>query len=149
MSFSRQILVGLLAGVALGLFLGELAATREYAPEAEVVVLQSEETLFQFLEGRGADFDALVMPAERGAIWSLRHPHLSVVVPDPPIMTIPLAYVIGERDERLRLFLNTWIDLLKRDGTVDELRDYWVYGRNAETRRPRWSIIRNVLGWVE
>jgi hypothetical protein len=64
-------------------------------------------------------------------------------------MTIPLAYVVGERDERLRLFLNTWVDLLQRDGTIDDLRDYWVYGKAAEEERPRWSIIRNVLGWVE
>jgi hypothetical protein len=64
-------------------------------------------------------------------------------------MTIPLAYVVGERDERLRQFLNTWLDLLHRDGTLDDLRDYWVYGKDAKPRQPRWSVIRNVLGWVE
>ena len=64
-------------------------------------------------------------------------------------MAIPLAYVVGEGDERLRLFLNTWIDIMLRDGTVAELQDYWVYGKSAQPRRPRWSIIRNVLGWVD
>jgi Na+/H+-dicarboxylate symporter/ABC-type amino acid transport substrate-binding protein len=126
-----------------------VTGTREYAPEAEVIALGSKKDIFGFLEGQPTDLDAVVMPAERGAIWSIRHPRLSVVVPDPPIMTIPLAYVVGERDERLRLLLNTWIDLLQRDGTIDELRDYWVYGKAAEEKRPRWSIIRNVLGWVD
>ncbi len=90
-----------------------------------------------------------MFPAERGPSGLIRYPRLAVVVPDPPIMTLPLAYVVAERDERLWLFLNTWIDLKKRDGTIDELQDYWVYGKNAQPREPRWSIIRNVLGWVE
>jgi hypothetical protein len=64
-------------------------------------------------------------------------------------MTIPLAYVVAERDGALWLFLNTWIDLKQRDGTIDELRDYWVYGKDAHPREPRWSVARNVLGWVE
>jgi hypothetical protein len=34
-------------------------------------------------------------------------------------------------------------------GTIDRGRDYWVLGRGAEATGPRWSIIRNVLGWVD
>ena len=122
---------------------------REYAPEAEIDVADGGDEVRRFIEGERTDLDAFVLPAERGAIYSIRHPRLSVVVPDPPIMTIPLAYVVGERDERFRLFLNTWIDVMKRDGTIDDLRDYWVYGKDAQPRQPRWSIIRNVLGWVD
>jgi Na+/H+-dicarboxylate symporter len=126
-----------------------VAGMREYAPEAELEVIDSQEDLVRFVEGEKPDLDAFVLSAERGAVWSIRHPNLSAVVPDPPIMTIPLAYVVGEGDERLRLFLNTWIDIMLRDGTVDELQNYWVYGKDAEPQRPRWSIIRNVLGWVK
>jgi Na+/H+-dicarboxylate symporter/ABC-type amino acid transport substrate-binding protein len=126
-----------------------VAVMREYAPEAELEVIDSMDDVIGFAKGERTDLDAFVMPAERGAIRSLRNPGLSVVVPDPPIMSIPLAYVVGERDERLRLFLNTWIDIQLRDGTVDELQDYWVYGKSAQRSGPRWSIIRNVLGWVD
>ena len=70
-------------------------------------------------------------------------------MPNPPLMTTPLAYVVAERDGPLWLFVNTWIDLRQRDGTIGELQDYWVYGKDAEPRAPRWSVIRNVLGWVE
>jgi Na+/H+-dicarboxylate symporter len=35
------------------------------------------------------------------------------------------------------------------NGTIDALRDYWVHGREAEPRRPRWSVVRNVLGRVD
>jgi Na+/H+-dicarboxylate symporter/ABC-type amino acid transport substrate-binding protein len=126
-----------------------VAGVREYAPEAEIEVADEIEDVTGFFAGDRPDLTAFVLPAERGAIRSLRHPRVSVVVPDPPIMTIPLAYVVGEGDDRLRLFLDTWLDILKRDGTIAELRDYWVYGRDARPREPRWSIIRNVLGWVE
>ena len=126
-----------------------VSAVREYAPGAELEVLRTKPELLRFLRGEMPDVDAVVMTAERGAIRSLHHPQLSVVVPDPPIMTIPVAYVIGEGDERLRQSVNTWIDFLKRDGAIDNLRDYWVYGKDAKPREPRWSIIRDVLGWVE
>ena len=46
-------------------------------------------------------------------------------------------------------FLDTWFELKKRDGTIDELFDYWVLGKGAETKEPRWSVIRNVLHWVD
>ena len=41
------------------------------------------------------------------------------------------------------------VDLKRKDGTVDELYDYWMLGGASRPREPRWSIIRNVLGWVD
>ena len=139
------------SGLRLGVLRSSLVVdrVRRYVPEAEVRELESFEEAERFFEGRHHGLDALVVSAERGAVWSLRYPRLAVVVPAPPLMTIPLAYVVAERDGALWLFLNTWIDLKQRDGTIDELRDYWVYGKDAQPREPRWSIIRNVLGWVE
>ena len=128
---------------------GVVDRVRRYFPEAEVRELESFEELETFFEGRHPDLDALVASAERGAVWSLRYPRLAVVVPNPPLMTMPLAYVVAERDGPLWLFVNTWIDLKQRDGTIGEFQDYWVYGKDAEPRAPRWSVIRNVLGWVE
>lgn len=45
--------------------------------------------------------------------------------------------------------MNSWIELKKSDGTVQQLYDYWVLGREAEQLGPRWSVIRDVLGWVD
>jgi hypothetical protein len=39
--------------------------------------------------------------------------------------------------------------LKQQEGTVAELYDYWMLGGVAEPRHRRWSVIRNVLGWVE
>jgi hypothetical protein len=27
--------------------------------------------------------------------------------------------------------------------------DHWILGKTANQRQPRWSIIRNVLHWVD
>jgi hypothetical protein len=39
--------------------------------------------------------------------------------------------------------------LKKRDRTIDTLYDYWILGKNAVPKQPRWSVIRNVLHWVK
>ena len=62
---------------------------------------------------------ALAMPAERGSAWTLLYPQFSVVVPEPGIVKIPLAYPIGRHDEAFASFINTWIDLKRKDGTID------------------------------
>jgi hypothetical protein len=46
-------------------------------------------------------------------------------------------------------FVNSWIELKRRDRTLDRLYDHWILGESAEHAKPRWSVIRDVLGWVQ
>jgi ABC-type amino acid transport substrate-binding protein len=92
--------------------------------------------------------DAVVLPAERGSVLSLLYPKYTVIVPEPGIVKIPLAYPVARRDHELAAFLNTWIELKRRDGTIDALYGHWILGKQAVKREPRWSIMRNVLHWV-
>ena len=46
-------------------------------------------------------------------------------------------------------FMNIWIDLKQKDRTIQSLYDYWILGKNAVPTQPRWSVIRDVLHWVE
>jgi Na+/H+-dicarboxylate symporter len=119
---------------------------RERAPRVKLQVIRDAAPL---LTSQRRDFDAIVMPAERGSAWTLIYPQFTVVVPEPGIVRVPLAYPIAGRDEPLADFINTWIELKRKDGTIDELYKYWILGQNAMPRQPRWSIMRNVLGWVE
>jgi ABC-type amino acid transport substrate-binding protein len=77
------------------------------------------------------------------------YPAYSVVVPGPEPIRVPLAYPIAKRDQALAAFVNTWIALKRKDGTLDAAYAHWILGRDAAPRRPRWSILRNVLHWVE
>jgi Na+/H+-dicarboxylate symporter len=119
---------------------------RERAPRAKLRVVPEAASL---LTAPQNEFDAILMSAERGSAWTLLHPQYSVVVPEPGIVKVPLAYPIAGRDETFADFINTWIELKRKDGTIDDLYKYWILGQNATSRQPRWSIMRNVLGWVD
>jgi ABC-type amino acid transport substrate-binding protein len=60
-----------------------------------------------------------------------------------------MAYPVAWRDQEWAQFVNTWIDLKRRDGTIDALYGHWILGKYAVKRGPRWSVIRNVPYWVE
>ena len=53
------------------------------------------------------------------------------------------------KDQELREYVSQWILLKKQQGAIQRLVDYWIYGKAAEGRKKRWSIIRDVLHWVE
>jgi ABC-type amino acid transport substrate-binding protein len=117
-----------------------------YVPGALVVVLESPQAFF---ERTRDEIDAFVYSAEAGSAWSLAYPRFSVAVPQPDVVRIPIAFPLKPGDERLRGFLNTWIQLQRRDGTLDELHATWVLGQRPDASTPRWSVVRDVLHWVD
>jgi hypothetical protein len=49
----------------------------------------------------------------------------------------------------MRDFLEHWVTLREKDGTLKEHYDHWILGISPTAKEPRWSVIRDVLGWVE
>ena len=45
-------------------------------------------------------------------------------------------------------FLEHWVLLREKDGTMQENYDHWVLGKNAGRKKPRWSVAKDVLGWT-
>jgi hypothetical protein len=41
------------------------------------------------------------------------------------------------------------VALRRKDGTMQEYYDRWILGKTADARKPRWSLIRDVLHWVD
>jgi Na+/H+-dicarboxylate symporter/ABC-type amino acid transport substrate-binding protein len=113
-------------------------------PNAEVVPIDRMADMFA---PHDPPIDAFVATAERGSAYTLRHPEYSVAVPQPRPVKVPLAYIVAGRDQALAQVLNTWIELKRKDGTIDALFGHWILGRDASRRKPRWSIARNVLHW--
>jgi hypothetical protein len=93
--------------------------------------------------------DAMIFAAEMASAWTLIHPEFSVVVPDAATQRIPMAFLLPQGDSDWANTVNTWVELKKRDGTIEQLYDHWVLGRAADQHRPRWSIIRDVLHWTD
>jgi hypothetical protein len=67
--------------------------------------------------------DALLTSAEGGSAWTLIYPGYTVVNPRSRPVRIPIAYAYGGPDPRLEGFLEHWIRLKRKDGTLDELYD--------------------------
>jgi Na+/H+-dicarboxylate symporter/ABC-type amino acid transport substrate-binding protein len=122
------------------------AKARAYVPGIEIVRLPGAK---KFFEGGGLGLDGLVIPAEIGAPWTLLYPAYTVVTPDADRLAVPIAYATARRDVDFRSFLDTWLLLKREDGTIERLRRYWIAGVDDRARRPRWSVVRDVLHWVE
>jgi len=52
----------------------------------------------------------------------------------------PRAYPLPRGDRELVDFINVWLDLKKRDRTIETLYDYWILGKNAVPKQPRCVI---------
>lgn len=121
-----------------------IAEVRERAPSLRLEALTATVDPLSALP----TFEAFLVPAERGSVLTLLHPEFTIVVPEPSPVKAPLAYPLPPGDSDWASLVNGWIELKRRDGTVDALFRHWIMGQSSETRQPRWSILRNVLHWV-
>jgi Na+/H+-dicarboxylate symporter len=115
-------------------------------PKAEFVYLESAE---EFFASQTVHADALVLTAEEGSAYTYRYPQFTVVRPSHGKIRLPAAYAVPKGDVEMLEFVSNWVDLKRKEGTVDELYNYWMLGGVSKRREARWSIIRDVLGWVD
>jgi len=55
------------------------------------------------------------------------------------VLKAPVAYPLPRGDRELVDFINVWLDLKKRDRTIETLYDYWILGKNAVPKQPRFT----------
>jgi len=115
-------------------------------PNAAVVRIESVE---EFFADDTRFYDAVLMAAERGSALSLLNPSYSVVVPRPRLIAVPLGYAVARGEREFADFISRWIEIKKKELSFQRYYDYWILGQATENVAPRWSVIRNVLGWVE
>lgn len=101
-----------------------------------------------FLSGKRTDVDAIVISAEAGSAWTVLHPEFAVVIPTPH-RKAPMSIAMAKGDRELLDFINGWLGLKEADTTLDSLYETWILGKSAASATPRWSVIRNVLHWVD
>jgi hypothetical protein len=111
-----------------------------------MVSLESAE---EFFNGRNHGANALLLSAEEGAAYIYRYPRYTVMRVRNGTIQIPAVYAVPKGDIETTEFVSNWVYLKQKDGTVDALYDYWMLGGVVKARQPRWSVIRDVLGWIE
>ncbi len=133
----------------LGVILSDPAFVR-YAklslPNAQFENLDSPRA---FLRGERPDLDAVLYSVEGGSAWTLIYPDFAIQVPHPLSAKVPMAYPLPPNDPAWARYVSQWISLNKKNGTIDALFDHWIAGAGVASGEPRWSIIRNVLHWVD
>jgi Na+/H+-dicarboxylate symporter/ABC-type amino acid transport substrate-binding protein len=119
---------------------------RRALPNAQSVFIDNIE---DYLKGELPDVDALLYTAEAGSAWTFLYPQYSVVVPEGLRIKVPTGFLIPRDNERFYDFMNTWLLLKIKNGQVADAYDQWILGKKRGGKEPRWSVIRNVLHWVD
>lgn len=112
--------------------------------DAEFVVMDDANAFF---EKKRPDIDAFLLPVEGAAASTLLHPEFTVVVPQPDPVKILVAFGLPLGADDLSLQVDEWVTFAVSEGLIDRAYDHWILGKDAGTRKPRWSILGNVLGW--
>lgn len=114
-------------------------------PQARIVYLEAAE---DFFTGGDQGADALMLSAEEGNAYAYRYPQYAVAR-TARAGGLPAAYPVPKGDVEMMEFVSHWVELKRREGSIDALYEYWILGGAAKPQKPRWSIIRDVLGWVD
>ena len=93
-------------------------------------------------------YDSLLISAQAGSAWTLFFPHYGVTAINRRF-SYPTAYAIAQDNPRLLRFVDNWLELQQVSGEQQRIYDYWILGRGAVQKTARWSVIRDVLGWVD
>ncbi|MEH6570308.1 MAG: transporter substrate-binding domain-containing protein, partial [Halioglobus sp.] len=102
-----------------------------------------------FLRGSAPELDAVAYSAEGGSAWTLLYPAYTVVVPKPGRMKLSMAYPVPRGEGEWKGYVSQWITIKRKEGSLAALFDHWIQGQGAQSTAPRWSIIRDVLHWVD
>lgn len=119
---------------------------RTLLPDAKIVFLEGAE---DFFNGGDQGADALLSSAEEGSAYSYRYPRFTVVKARGGNFKFPASYAVPKGDIEMMEFVSNWVNLKKTEGTINQLYDYWMLGGVSKQRVPRWSVVRDVLGWVD
>ncbi|MCA9259625.1 MAG: cation:dicarboxylase symporter family transporter [Planctomycetales bacterium] len=119
-------------------------AARQRMPHVEVEVIDD---ISDYFNGE-TPLDGLIVAAEEGAAWTVLYPDFTVVVPEPAIRR-PVAIAVRSDDSAWSSFLDRCLDFERSDGVLERLRLFWLEGGGAQDHAPRWSVVRDVLGWVD
>lgn len=102
----------------------------------------------KFFRQKNGKYDAVVISAEAGSAWTLFFPSYGIAILENKVK-YPVAYAVAQDNQSLLNYVNNWQKLRKVDGHQDRIYNYWMLGQGASKVQPRWSIIRDVLHWVD
>jgi len=117
---------------------------QEMFPNATFTTLESPR---KFFKGQQPDIDAFFYSTEAGFAWAMLYPAYSSIVPKGLKLKAPVGFSLPKGQFDFTHYINTWLDLKRENAYLQRVYDYWILGENPKAKKPRWSVMRNVLGW--
>jgi len=102
-----------------------------------------------FFEQADESMDALLVDVEIGTAWTLLHPQFTVVIPQAAQLKMPSGFAVARGQSDFSALLGRWVLAKQSTGEIQAAYDYWILGGGADKKPPRWSIGKDVLGWLE
>ncbi|MCE9679422.1 cation:dicarboxylase symporter family transporter [Shewanella sp. AS1] len=118
---------------------------RLYYPNVNFIKIEGYKDFFR---QKGGKYDAVVISAEAGSAWTLFFPNYGIALLENSSQ-YPMAYGVALSNHSLLNYVNNWLKLRKVDGHQQRFYNYWMLGKGASEEKPRWSIIRDLLHWVD
>ncbi len=120
---------------------------RRHFPYAQITELTNATSLMlPLLTG---DVDIALWTRIQGFAWCLNHPRFVPVDYGGMLGKCYLAYPVAMYSNEWMTFLNHWLALKAQSGFKEKMTRYWLKGESVEIAPPRWSILRNVLHWID
>ncbi len=117
----------------------------KYLPNIELSVLQRYDDFF----AEDNHDDALLISAEAGYAWSMLHPEYGVMLPEGSEASYAVGYAVARHNKDLQRFMDEWLMVQQTNGELKRAYQFWILGEGSRDKAPRWSVVRNILGWVE
>lgn len=111
-------------------------------PNVKVIVLPDYSVLPQHPE-----VGAAIWTLEQAKAWAAPRADYTAVVPRSLGGQFLIAYLMPKQADQLREFLDYWFRLQRVSGFRQRMVDQWIEGKPETKPQPRWSIMRDILGW--
>ena len=82
-------------------------------------------------------------------IWCLAHPNFISISYDGALGKKYFAYPAQMNSSQFVHFINEWLSLKQEQGFEDKQRHYWFLGKPPPSENKRWSLLKNVLHWID
>jgi proton glutamate symport protein len=94
--------------------------------------------------------DAWISSHYSSIVWCLNHPDFYIYEYGGQLGKCYFAYPVRIDSLKFLGFIDNWIALKIQDNFSQKQTDYWIMGKSSTApKKPRWSIVRDVLHWVE
>jgi len=118
---------------------------RQVLPNTDIVSMDGYGPFFQ---ANPKGLHAIVISAEAGSAYTILYPDYAVAIPEPHIST-SLVFMMAKGDRDFVTLVSDFVRLMEVKSTIDKLQAKWILGKDETRKQPRWSIGRDVLGWID